>query len=413
MGPLLAIIAALVLLVLLLRRLRLGRSMILAAVALAFFLGVSPAELGRTLADEWHNKPLSQTTGYLFVSLTALLLFVNVLGQTMKESGVSTRLVPAMQGLFRSRRVALSAIPLMMGMLPTPGGIMLSAPMVRDPGDIIGINRPRLAAINFYFRHLLEAVWPIFPAIPLTQGIFGVSAFTVISHNLVLVLGGLIGGTVFLLMIGIPKRKDEDTSHPHFSRNLIDFLHALWPIALATVLSVAFNIPPAIGILIAIFGFFVLHKIPPGKWAHPFKAALEPDLALLILGALSFKLNLQAAQAIPEVMAFLTRAHVPPTVLVFLIPFIVCFVTGVSMPSAAISFPFLVGIIGTGADAKMGLEALAFAGLICGLFSTPVHLCLALSSSYFETPFSRIVLIMLPAIATIALAGVVMALCFG
>jgi len=89
---------------------------------------VTPGEFQRALIYEWTNKPLSQTTGYLFVMLATLVMMVNVFATAMKETGVSQRLVPALHGLFRSRRFALAAIPMMMGMLPTPGGIMLSAP---------------------------------------------------------------------------------------------------------------------------------------------------------------------------------------------------------------------------------------------------------------------------------------------
>jgi hypothetical protein len=135
MYALIAMALALTLLVVLLRlKVKLGRSMFLSSIALAILLGVTPGEFWTTVVHEWHNKPLNQTTGYLFLTLTALVISVNVLGGAMKETGVSQRLTPAIQGLFRSRRFALAAIPLMMGMLPTPGGIMLSAPMVRDLG---------------------------------------------------------------------------------------------------------------------------------------------------------------------------------------------------------------------------------------------------------------------------------------
>ena len=161
---------ALTLLVVLLRfKVRLGRSMLLSSIALAILLRVTPGEFWHTVVDEWHNKPLNQTTGYLFLTLTVLVISVNVLGLAMKETGVSQRLVPALHGLFRSRRFALAAIPMMMGMLPTPGGIMLSAPMVRDLGDRVGVERSRLAAINFFFRHQWESVWPLFPAVPLNS----------------------------------------------------------------------------------------------------------------------------------------------------------------------------------------------------------------------------------------------------
>ena len=149
----LGLVALTLLVVLLHLKVKLGRSMVLAAVGLAVLLRVTPSEFWQALVNEWHTKPLSQTTAYLFVMLATLIMMVNVFATAMKETGVSQALVPALHGLFRSRRLALAAIPMMMGMLPTPGGIMLSASMVSDLGDHIGVKRDRLAAINFLFRH--------------------------------------------------------------------------------------------------------------------------------------------------------------------------------------------------------------------------------------------------------------------
>ncbi|MBA7682462.1 hypothetical protein ES703_90812 [subsurface metagenome] len=137
-----SIIISLAVLVTLLRlKVKIGLAMVISACLLALLLGVWPWDVGRTLTEEWQSEPKTRTTGYLFVSLTALLLLVNVIGAAMEEIGLSQRLVPAMQGLFKSRRFALALIPLIMGMLPTPGGIMLSAPVVREAGDKIGSRR--------------------------------------------------------------------------------------------------------------------------------------------------------------------------------------------------------------------------------------------------------------------------------
>ena len=70
MYELIAMALALTLLVILLhRKVKLGRSMVLAAISLAVLLRVTPSEFGRALVNEWHTKPLSRTTGYLFVVL--------------------------------------------------------------------------------------------------------------------------------------------------------------------------------------------------------------------------------------------------------------------------------------------------------------------------------------------------------
>lgn len=414
MYALIAMALALALLVVLLRlKIKLGRSMLLSAVGLAILLGVSPNEFCRTVVDEWHNKPLGQTTGYLLVTLTALVMLVNVLGTAMKETGVSQRLVPALQGLFRSRRFALAVVPLMMGLLPTPGGIMLSAPMVRDLGDHVGVDRTRLAAINFFFRHQWETVWPLFPAVPLIQGMLGISAFALISHNIAIMLLGTLGGLIFLLLPAIPPRSHKDASGSGFVTNLRGFAHAFWPIALVAVLYAAVNIPPAIGLLLAIFIFLLFHKVALSRWASIFKSGLEPDFALLILGALLFKLNLEAGAAIPAVVQFLSQMNVPKHFVIFFLPLLVAYLTGVTMPTVAITFPFLAPFIGAGEQARVGLQTLAFSGLVCGLLATPVHLCLALSASYFEAPLLKILLRLLGPIVFVAAAGVLVAVLSG
>ncbi|MHC4664911.1 MAG: DUF401 family protein [Planctomycetota bacterium] len=414
MYALIAMALALALLVVLLRlKVKLGRAMILSSIGLALLLRVTPGDFWQTIVYEWQTKPLSQTTGYLFVTLTVLLTLVNVLGTAMRETGVSQRLVPALQGLFRSRRVALAAVPMMMGLLPTPGGIMLSAPMVRDLGDHIGVDRSHSAAVNFLFRHQWETVWPLFPAVPLIQSMFGISALALISHNIVIPVAGTLGGVVFLLLAGIPPRDPQKRSNNSFAGNVRNFAHAFWPIAVVAALYAGFNLSPAIGILLAVILFLAANKVPFGGWSRIFKSGVELDFALLVLGALLFKLNLEAGGAIPAVVEFLTDMNVPKHVLIFCLPMLVSFLTGVTMPTVAITFPFLMPFIGTGHEANLALETLAFSGLICGLLITPVHLCLALSASYFEAPLPKIVIRLLGPVAFVAAAGILMAVIFG
>ena len=391
-------------------KVKIGLAMLISACLLAVLLRVWPLDVGQALIAEWQSQPLTRTTGYLFVSLTALVLFVNVIGAAMEEIGLSQRLVPAMQGLFKSRRFALALIPLMMGMLPTPGGIMLSAPMVREAGDKIGVERSRLAAINFLFRHQWEPVWPLFPAVPLIQSLLGISALTLFCHHIVLTGAGIIGGAIVLLLFGIPpKRPEHEPLKRHVGHHLRDFLHAFWPIAFTAGLYVAFDLPPAVGIFLAIIGLLAIHKVPFKRWPAVFKAAREPDWVLLIFGALFFKLNLETSGAIGSVVEFLTSAHVPPGLLLFLLPALVAFTTGVTMPTVAITYPFLIAFIGTGSEARMGLETLAFSGVLFGLWLTPVHLCLALSASYFQSSLLKIILkLLLPTIGVV-ITGILMA----
>jgi len=414
MYALIAMALALGLLVVLMHRgVKLGRAMVIASIALAALLRVSPGLFWGAAVEEWRSKPLTQTTGYLLVTLTGLVILVNVLGVAMKETGVSQRLAPAIQGLFKSRRVALAAIPMMMGLLPTPGGIMLSAPMVRDMGDHLGANRSRVAAINFLFRHQWETVWPLFPSVPLIQGMFGISAFALVSHNIAITVAGVLGGVIFLLVSAVPKDSEKKVSRGQFKKNLLNFLHAIWPIAVVAGLYTGIDMPPAVGLLLAVTAFLLFNKVPIGKWVGLLKSGFELDFALLILGSLLFKLNLQAGGAIESVVQFLRDINAPTHVVIFILPFMVAFLTGLTMATVAMTFPFLEIFIGTGGEARVGLQTLAFSGVICGLLLTPVHLCIALSASYFECSLIKIVVRLLAPAGFVACAGVLMALLAG
>ena len=414
MYALISMTAALAFLVVLLRlKVKLGRSMILAAVGLAILLGVSPSELWQTLVVEWREKPLSRTTGSLFVTITALVTLVNVLGAAMRETDVSKRLVSALHGLFKSRRLALAAIPMMMGMLPTPGGIMLSAPMVRDLGDHVGIERSHSAAINFFFRHQWETVWPLFPAVPIIQGILGISAMSLISHNMAIMLAGTLGGAIFMLLRGIPSRKGQERPKGKLLHDLRDFAGAFWPIVLVAVLYAAFDLPPAVGLLPAILIFLAIHRFPVKRWGSIFSSAFKFDFVLLIFGAMVFKVNLEAGNAVEEIVVFLSDANVPRHLLLFFVPMLVGFLTGLTMVSAVITFPLLKPFMCVGGELRIGLEVLAFSGLMCGILLTPIHLCVPLSASYFKTSVSKIIVRIIGPVIFIASAGALMAIFFG
>jgi uncharacterized protein len=405
------LVSLLVLVVLLRVRVRIGRAMTVSALLLAVLLRVTPGQMGAWLALEWQQRPLTATTPYLFVSLTALLLLVNVVGEAMGQIGLSARLVPAMHGLFRSRRAALAAIPLMMGMLPTPGGIMLSAPMVREAGDAMGVDRSRVAAINFFFRHQWEPVWPLFPAIPLIVTMLGIPAASLIGRHAILALVGILSGIVFLLLVGIPPRRAEETNAGSGIRSHArDFVHAFWPIAFTAALYVGLDVPPAVAIFLAILGLLLLHRVDVRRWPGIFKAAREPDVVLLLFGALWFKLNLEASGAVGQVVAFFEQMNMPPLLVVFLLPFLVSFSTGVTTPTVAITYPFLMPFIRTDDGLLLGVETLAFAGVVFGLAISPIHLCLALSASYFNAPLTRIILKVLPPALCTAAAGLLIAL---
>jgi integral membrane protein (TIGR00529 family) len=273
------------------------------------------------------------------------------------------------------------------------------------------VERSRVAAINFFFRHQWEPVWPLFPAVPLIVTMLRVPAARIVGYHAALSIAGIIGGVVFLLLFGIPPRRAEHMENgAGLGSHAKDFAHALWPILFTAALYVGLDVPPAVGVFLAILGLLLLHRVHVRRWGGIFKAAREPDMVLLLFGALWFKLNLEAGGAIGDVVGFFDQIHMPMLLVLFLVPFLVSFSTGVTTPTVAITYPFLMPYICGSGGVSLGLETLAFAGVVFGLAVSPIHLCLALSASYFNAPLSRIILKVLPPALCVAAAGLAMAL---
>jgi len=85
----------------------------------------------------------------------------------------------------------------------------------------------------------------------------------------------------------------------------------------------------------------------------------------------------------------LLQLDIPAGLVVFAVPFVVGLLTGVTSAYIGVAFPIIVPLLGTGALNINAGMILAFAGGFMGVMSSPVHLCLVLTSQYFKASIAR------------------------
>ena len=89
---------------------------------------------------------------------------IPVIGGCLEESGLLGDLVNNMR---IGKKMFLMSAPAFIGMLPIPGGAILSAPMLEKAGDDIpGVQK---LAINIWFRHMLTMIYPLATLLPATK----------------------------------------------------------------------------------------------------------------------------------------------------------------------------------------------------------------------------------------------------
>jgi integral membrane protein (TIGR00529 family) len=93
-----------------------------------------------------------------------------ILSELLQSSGQLARLSQSIVDLFGLYRVTYTVLPALIGLLPMPGGALFTAPLMDDvSADIIPPHKKTL--INFWFRHIWEYSWPMYPALLLAASL--------------------------------------------------------------------------------------------------------------------------------------------------------------------------------------------------------------------------------------------------
>jgi integral membrane protein (TIGR00529 family) len=369
---------------------KVGRSLLLSAALLTLFLPARGPQLWEFLVRNWAEHPWHRTFPVQTADLVVLVVLVNFLGETMKEFGLSARLPGSLQHLLRSRRLATAGMPAMMGLMPTPGGIMLSAPIVKGMAAEYGVPPARAAVINYWFRHVWEYTFPMFPALPLMCGIVGAQIGSVIGRNAHVTLASLLFGAVFLLRGFRSGGTFEEPRSRRVRSSLGDVFAALWPVFLALALCTAARLPAGVALAVSVGLLVLVRRVRPRRMLEMLRVSFEVDLVMVVLAAMSYRAVLDASGAVVSVSGVIGGAGLPVIVIVFLLPFVIGIITGISSAMVGLSCPLLLPFLVVGGEVRYDLLTLVLFGGMAGVLVTPVHLCLALSRDYFGVKFSQL-----------------------
>jgi integral membrane protein (TIGR00529 family) len=118
-----------------------------------------------------------------FLFLVAIVGSILVLSDALEKSGQSTRLMEVLSGYLVRPRLRLIFFPALIGLLPMPGGAIFSAPMVKAVSANMSLGNEDRAVINYWFRHVWEMFWPLYPGIILTVALADIPISALISRS--------------------------------------------------------------------------------------------------------------------------------------------------------------------------------------------------------------------------------------
>lgn len=338
------------------------------------------------------------TLEYLLIIYLVLLL-----AGLLKESGHLDQTARSLAGVVKDHRLGITLMPAVIGLLPMPGGAMLSAPIVKEIGAKAGFTGDKLTFINYWFRHLWEYFWPLYPALLLTAGLFKVTVRDLMVTQFPLSLAAIGAGAVFMAR---QARPPDDGSRGDF-RQLFRMVVFMWPILLVILLVLAFKLPMTIALAAGCGAALVGVRSRPGRIGRVFLAAFSVPTLGVIYSVFLFKNMLEASSALANIPQLAAGAVALKILVVFLAPFLVGFLTGVNTAYAGIAFPIILPWIFSGPSVLTWIM-FAYASGFVGVLLSPVHLCLCLTKEYFGAEFPKVYRYLLPAVAVIFGASLVL-----
>jgi uncharacterized protein len=360
-------------------KLNVGSSIFIGGLLLGFLFGESVSQIV--------NSVISGLTSWDTIRLVMVVCIISTLGALLKYLKMTDRLVSGIQNVSGSVKTSMVLIPALIGLMPMPGGALLSAPLVDAAAKGQTISNAKLAAINYWFRHLLEFCWPIYPGIILSSVILNVEITQISLWQMPLSLAMIAGGFIFLIL-PLKGLKDFDRDQT-LKQSWLNIISGVWPILLVILITFAFGVDILISLWIVILLFFIITR--PGL-SHSLSAIKEGcafSIVSLICGIMVFQTIIEDCGAAVLLANQIASWGVPDWLVLFLCCFTIGLIAGIVTAYVGIVYPILVTLMVT-PEPNFANIIMAYGGGLIGVMVSPLHLCLILTTDYFKSSFSRV-----------------------
>ena len=393
----LAKLAAVLAVIIFLLRLKwnLGLVLLLASALTGLFFGRAAIDLA--------NDAVTAIIDPLTLQLIAIVLLITFMGEILRATQQMEGLVRSLADLVTDQRWLLVLLPMLIGMLPMIGGAMFSAPMVEEASRDLKVSREQQTFVNYWFRHALESVFPLYPSLILAAGLLEVPVRRLAATQWPLFLAALAGGIVFGL-VGLRTGQAREEEAASRKETWLLLAKSIWPIALVLALSLAFGVDLIVALTLTVAILIIANRLGPRRLV-----ALAREMPLgvvpIVAGAMVFRLVLETSGAVATMSAGLAGMSIPVLLVVFLAPFAAGLLTGLLTAAFAIGFPIGLSLVGPDPVAT-GYALVAYSGGLTGILLSPMHLCLALTRDYYRAEWGGIYRRIVPAAGLLVIAAI-------
>ncbi len=316
------------------------------------------------------------------------LYFVMCLEMQLRLSGAFEGTLHALGRWFKSDRLSIGLMPAILGMLPSLGGAIFSAPMVNSLGDKLQLNAEQKSSINFWYRHIAEYCSPIQPGLLVTAVILNVPMHVMLGKIWLLAILAAVLGWIFCMPSKSAEPKVVEVQTEGWQKDFKNTFFTLFPVLFNLVFVVMFKIDPATSMGVVVLLMFVMLAVD-GRAVSVWKTlrgAFDYKLLINVSCIILFIQILQNTGTLKEIVASFAHTSLSKEVVIATVSFLIGMLTGISQGHAAMIMPIVASL--SPQDPAL-LGALAFVAGVTGQMLTPTHLCLVVTVDYFKADYIK------------------------
>ena len=395
LNPPTAIVIAFCLLGLMLyKRVKLGITLNVTALALAL------------LSLEWQQIPsviYDTTVSLLTIAVVLATFAIMFLSLLYKETGYIEHLSTSLSKILKSPKIVLSLLPAIIGFLPVAGGALMSAPIVDTEGDKLKLTPEKKSYVNIWFRHTIFPVYPVSQLLITTAALMGVPLSTLILRQIPVVIVMVIVGYFFSFWkVSKVQSKENAEADASLNSNLKEFLIAFLPI-LTTIIVVALfsvidiglpeqNLSVLIATLVGLAVLIGISKASLRTIAESLKNWTVYDVTIAAYGAFLLRNTMVEAGISNIFQGLITSGTLDIAYVIVVVPIILGFLTGSPLTSITIS----ASILNPDIVSLPQTAAMIYMGAYLGYVITPTHLCFTFTTDYFKSPIEKVYKYIIP-----------------
>ncbi|MEM0493614.1 MAG: DUF401 family protein [Candidatus Thermoplasmatota archaeon] len=408
------------------RRIDLGLSLLLGAFILGVFsIGtIEPFDIPLVFIEGSIYSFKSNTIVTETIELGLLSTLIYILARCMKDTGGITKLIDTLRKLLTGGAI-LSIIPAIYGLMPVPGGALLSAPMVDEEGDRYKLDKKQKNLLNIWFRHIWFPVYPVSAAIVLicSSSFADINISNLILFNIPSLIAFIIIGFIMLRRFINPnnnkkkEKEDKEVEENKSYKDLIFFIPIITPVILYFMLNdtlkgigLTQTSVFIIGVSLSIGILYFISHIKIKEYLEIIKKSLTIRLFSAIIGIMIFRRMFEAVNAHITISNLIGTLMLPSLIMIIIIPLLFGFITGYNLSAIALSYFLVEPFMNTAGLSILGFTSIVYISSLIGYLISPIHLCNVLSSNYLHIDPTRIYKIFIPsALAVLAVQIIVVA----